>query len=557
MKYLIYCRKSSRAEDRQVMSIASQQSELRRVFGDRGDIEVVDVFEEAMSAQSPGRPKFAEMLDAIEAGAADGIMAWAPDRLARNSIDGGRIIYMLDRGVIKDLKFATYTFENNSQGKFMLQIMFGQSKYYSDALSENVRRGLRTRLANGWHPNLATFGYMNDRTARAVVPDRERLALVRKMFELALTGNYSGRRIARIARDEWGLRTPKRKRIGGVPIGAAAVHRILTNPFYAGIIISRGQRYPGKHEAIISIQEFEAVQRLLRRPTRERAQKHQFAYTGLIRCGACGLAVTAEHKVNRHGSHYLYYHCSRRAIGARCREPAIRTAVLEQQLVDFFKTLYIKPQIETWLFMQLDRVRQSFDDEASVQRQSLALALASTQRELRELTGLRLRQLIDDEEFMSERKRLQMEEIKAQAKLNEASSADRFAPIGELISFSILAAVWFWRAKNDDRRLILQTVGSNPTLADKKVSVQAAKPFVALSKTVSCLILRGRWDDVRTPGAGVCPMTDGEFRQQCNSIIAALEDPACAHILPNIRALRERLGQDGREAASGGAVAAK
>src|SRR5581483_1916786 len=143
------------------------------------------------SAKAPGRSQFGEMVSALERGDAQGIIAWAPDRLARNSIDGGRIVYMLDRGAIRDLKFSTYTFENNSQGKFMLQIMFGQSKYYSDALSENVRRGVRTKLENGWWPTITPVGYRNDAETRTILIDRERFALVKKMFEMLFTGTYS------------------------------------------------------------------------------------------------------------------------------------------------------------------------------------------------------------------------------------------------------------------------------------------------------------------------------------------------------------------------------
>jgi DNA invertase Pin-like site-specific DNA recombinase len=148
------------------------------------------------------------MLRRIDAGDAQGVIAWHPDRLARNSIDGGRIIYLLDRHKLKDLKFATFTFENNSQGKFMLSIVFGYSKYYVDSLSENVRRGNRTKLENGWLPGLPPTGYLNDKENKTIVADVDRFALVRKMWDLMLTGTYAPRRILEIATHEWGLRTP-------------------------------------------------------------------------------------------------------------------------------------------------------------------------------------------------------------------------------------------------------------------------------------------------------------------------------------------------------------
>src|SRR5882724_7060234 len=199
MRYLIYCRKSSESEDRQVASIESQLTTLQRTFGGRSDIEVIGIYEESFSAKSPGRVQFREMLGRIERGDAGGIIAWAPDRLARNSIDGGQLIYMLDCGVIHDLKFATYTFENNSQGKFMLQIMFGQSKYYSDALSDNVKRGNRTKVENGWRPGNVPVGYINDPATRTIVRDPKRFEQIRHMFELLFAGK-SPRQIWDVAR---------------------------------------------------------------------------------------------------------------------------------------------------------------------------------------------------------------------------------------------------------------------------------------------------------------------------------------------------------------------
>jgi len=200
MRYFIYCRKSSEAEDRQIASIESQLTTLERQFVGRSDIEIIGIYQEAFSAKAPGRPKFSEMMARVERQEADGIVAWAPDRLARNSIDGGRLIYMLDIGKLRDLKFATYTFENNSQGKFMLQIMFGQSKYYSDALSENVKRGNRTKIEKGWRPNQAPLGYLNDPVTKTIIKDPLHFPLVRNMFDLMLTGANSPKTIAILAR---------------------------------------------------------------------------------------------------------------------------------------------------------------------------------------------------------------------------------------------------------------------------------------------------------------------------------------------------------------------
>src|SRR5579862_1939221 len=146
--FFIYARKSTESEDRQIRSINDQLAELRQL-AHRDGLNVVDTFIEKQSAKIPGRPVFNEMIDRIEAGEATGVMAWHPDRLARNSVDGGRIVYLVDTGKITELKFPTFWFEPTPHGKFMLSIMFGQSKYYVDSLSENIRRGHRQRLKNG------------------------------------------------------------------------------------------------------------------------------------------------------------------------------------------------------------------------------------------------------------------------------------------------------------------------------------------------------------------------------------------------------------------------
>jgi site-specific DNA recombinase len=131
------------------------------------------------------------MLSEIEKGKAQGILAWHPDRLARNSVDGGRIVYLVDTGKIRDLRFPTFRFEASAHGKFMLNIAFCQSKYYVDNLSENIKRGIRQKLETVFGRASAPVGYLNDRNARAIVVDPAKAPLVRKAFELYATGNYA------------------------------------------------------------------------------------------------------------------------------------------------------------------------------------------------------------------------------------------------------------------------------------------------------------------------------------------------------------------------------
>jgi len=533
MRYFIYCRKSSEAEDRQVASIESQLATLQRTFADSTETEIVGIYEESFSAKAPGRLQFGEMLAQIEKGRAHGIIAWAPDRLARNSIDGGRLIYMLDCGVIRDLKFATYTFENNSQGKFMLQIMFGQSKYYSDALSDNVKRGNRTKIDKGWRPNQAPLGYLNDPSTKTIIKDPIHFQLVRAMFELMLTGSYSAKQIAVIARDEWGFRSPKKKRTGGTPLALSSVYRLLTNPFYAGIIIWGGQTYPGKHEPIVTIDEFERVRSLLQRPGRIRPQRHVFPFTGMIRCGSCGLAVTAEHKYKPSGRHYIYYHCTKRRLGPRCPEPSIEGRSLERQIEQFVRSLAIHPAIEAWAREELMSDNTTLLQQQVAKRQSLVQSLKSVEDQLRELTSLRIRNLLTDLEYVKERCELQKECIRLRERLSARNDrGNTFEPASELISFSNRAAEWFLAGDDQSKRLILETVGSNSILTQRILKIEAKKPFISVRKTPDSLTLLGVDDEVRT-----LKSEDAEWAQE---LVRELQTEEGQHVLHNIKSLRQR-----------------
>jgi DNA invertase Pin-like site-specific DNA recombinase len=486
LRYFIYCRKSSEEEDRQILSIESQISELRR-HTEKEHLQIVEILQECRSAKTPGRPVFNEMVRRIERGEASGVVAWHPDRLARNALDGGAVINLLDRGALTDLRFPTYTFENTSQGKFMLAIMFGQSKYQVDSLSENVRRGNRTKREKGWFPSYAPIGYLNARSEmgeKIIIPDPERFTLVKNIWHLFLTGAYSVTQLEKIAREQLGLSTRRKRKSGGKPFGHTGIYNILKRPFYTGFIVYKGKWYPARHEPMITMEQFEQAQRLLRKDTRSHPKRHLFAYAGLLRCGTCTGSVTAEEHCNRYGYHYAYYHCTHKVHTVACHEKSIEEETLDRQILAFLDGIYLGEK-------ELEEALQSINDQAeedtdSLVKDSVDKAVQVCGKSLDNLTRLRCNDLITDEEFIRQRGELLKEQERLRERLRQLEAAVWIEPSRDLFLFSNRAKYWLVHGPPDLKRQILSAVGSNLFLKDKKLSIDAKKPFRAISERASC-----------------------------------------------------------------------
>lgn len=520
----MYNRKSLEDKERQVLSIESQRHDNERVCG--SDTQLVRVFVEEMSAKRVGRPQFNEMVRRLRVGEADGIIAWHPDRLARNPIDAATIMNLLDEGVIKDLKFATYPFDNSPQGKFMLGILLVSAKYESDYLSTKVERGMRDRAKlDNWLPNRPATGYRNAVGEVRIEPDRLRFSLLRRACELVLTGSHSPRHVWQLATSEWGLTSRD-----GRPMTLSTFYKILGNPFYAGVITWKGVTYPGKHEPLLTPDEFERIQRLLGRAGRPRPQTREFAYTGLLRCGECGLSVTAEVKTKPSGRQYVYYHCTRRRRDYLCRQPVIAAQDLEAQMLSFLESLRLAPEVEAWVAERLARVLRDDARARDDAQRAAAETLRSVERQVNNLTDLRLRDLVTDEEFLVRKAELDRRRIGlSRGSVLDSPRESWFEPGLTVNSFRFHAATAFRLGGTAERKFVMEIAGSNPTLSARKLSVHAARPFEGLLKND----VSGRgWsygEDVRT----FCL------------------DPDNQPIIARMRQILERLGVDVRKGSQG------
>ncbi len=384
-KYIIYVRKSTDVEDKQVLSVEAQIVELRKYAAD-SNLQIVDTVIEKKSAKVPGRKKFNQIMTDIEHGKANGILSWHPDRLARNSVDGGHIIYLLDQSLLVALKFPTFWFENTSQGKFMLSMAFSQSKYYVDNLSENTKRGLRQKVRRGEFPSKAPVGYINDVRHKSIVVDKRLAPLIVQAFEMYALGNKSMQAIAYFLYDKGGMTKGKKS------LSKDQIKKILTNPFYYGHFRYGGEVHEGKHPAIISKQLYDRVQAALsRRCYPQKSATAPQAFCGLLRCGACNMSITAEKKVKRQKNgnvhEYVYYRCSRKSKTMRCIEPTVTEPDLQTQLVDILQG-YALPK--SWA----NALTTMLEEDEKKAEQSSGLFIADAQSKIDGLQS-KLQRLLD------------------------------------------------------------------------------------------------------------------------------------------------------------------
>ena len=224
-----------------------------------------DPLEESKSAKRPGRPQFSAMMSAIAAGEADGIVCWHLDRLARNPLDGGQIMWALSQGVIKEIVTPGATYTGAGDHRLLMSIIFGMATKYSDDLGANVRRGQRESLKQGRWPSQPKVGYIRDPETGETVPDPERFAIVQELWRMRLKGAAIGDLVAH-ARDVRSLRLRRRGRVGGRPMSMSHMYRLFHDSFYAGLMVFGDQAEPGNHKPMVSWSEFERVQAMFQDP---------------------------------------------------------------------------------------------------------------------------------------------------------------------------------------------------------------------------------------------------------------------------------------------------
>jgi len=481
IKYFIYCRKSSEEEERQIISIEAQLTELRDFAKSQG-LFVIKEYTESRTAKDPGRPVFNQMLEAIEKGAVQGILAWNPDRLARNSIDGGRVIYLVDTGKIVSLKFPTFWFEATPQGKFMLSVAFGQAKYYTDNLRENILRGIRQKIRRGELSAKAPLGYFNEPRLRTIEPDKKTFGKVKESLETFASGQYT---LTAIRNKMFSLGLVGKD---GKPLHLSSILRILTNPFYYGHFRYRGEVHEGSHKPMISKKLFDRIQEALitnGKPRKKRGDKN-FQFLGFATCGECGYAITAERKIKRNGKIYHYYHCTFKSKTVVCSQTRfLREEVLAEQIKVLCQKVSLPDEWREKYLERLDKETGEARHSSDIFVQNLRGKIADLKTKIDRLTDGYLSGSFELAEYQETKNRLMSEKKTLEEQLSDFErKGSRW--LGLMRNWIIEANQALNLTKQENlpaMRDFLVDIGSNRRLASGTLSVDFQKPFSYLAET--------------------------------------------------------------------------
>lgn len=245
-----------------------------------------------------------------------------------------------------------------------------------------------------------------DQETKEIVTREPQFSLLKRAWDLLLTGPYTVPQI----RDElwkWGYSSASKHRERRI-FSESHLYRLFDNPFYCGSFTFRGQTFEGKHQAMITADEFRSGQRIIHGESKIQPKKHEFPFTGLIRCNSCGCAVTAERKVKYYrGTNrtvaYEYYRCTRRR--GVCGEPAVPASLVEQELAEKLDQVCLDRDFGEWLLTVVDREISEDLHQTQAIEAGQSESLDSVQLKLSRLIDLRVSGEITPEEFTGLRER--------------------------------------------------------------------------------------------------------------------------------------------------------
>lgn len=469
-KVFAYTRVSTVKQGEKGVSLQEQKGAILRYALQR-NLDISRWFEEKETASKQGRPAFSEMLKLLRLRVAEGVIIHKIDRSARNLGDWVDIGKLVDAGV--EMHFANESLDLKTvAGRLSADIQAVVAAHYSRNLREEAKKGIYGRLKQGFYPSRAPIGYTDQGTAKSKLPDPTMAPLVKESFELYVTGKVSLPELA-THMYERGLRN----RHGG-PVTVNGFSTLLNNPFYIGImrIKKTGDTFTGNHPPLVSRVLFDQVQALLRGKTVDRASRHEFLFSRLVRCASCRYSLIGERQKG-----HVYYRCHDRPFKTPpvCPKTTIREEQLDETMKRTFETITLSDAELLYLREQIDQHRQHSKEEREHQIRVAKLQLESLRARVSRLTDLFLDGSLQKTVFEEKQKAYVWEEAELKQKLDSLENGSETAhrEVEKIVELLKSPRMLYKQADHGKKRQLLRILLSNLSVSVKNVSVELRIPF--------------------------------------------------------------------------------
>lgn len=485
MKAILIARVSTEEQKEAGNSLPAQVTRLEKYCMARG-FEIWKTYSFDESAYKTQRDEFDTILDmVISQKEKVALLCDKVDRLSRNMFDK-RLSVLYEKALTDqiELHFVSDGQIINSSisaaTKFQFSISLGLAKYYSDAISDNVKRANEQKLRKGEWIAKAPFGYeyitSPDGKKDIVITEHEAY-LVKKAFELYATGAFSMNLLLEKLKNDFG--TVWRK---------SFLDKMFMNTFYYGVMEIKGKQYPHRYPHIITKALYDAVHKVKSSFNKRKKFKYAglpYIYRGLLRCGDCGLAITPE----KHKG-FVYYHCTQ--YNGKHGATWFREEKITEILGNFFKRLQMPKEVaelisETLAEDHTDKVNFTAKKRSEITHEHKKLSLMLDNLYMDKLSGS-----ITDSEYDKFYNRLRDQLIEVETRLGQLEDADEnyFKTVNCLLKLVSKAHELFLSSEVEERRLLIKLVLSNLRIGGENVLYEAQKPFDLISKNEDCTFWR-------------------------------------------------------------------
>ena len=472
---VLYARVSSKEQKEEGYSIEAQLRLLREYAAKEGFV-IVEEFIDIESASKTGRTGFNSMLAYLrKQTSCRALLVEKTDRLYRNLKDYAVLDvkdWNLSIHLVKESQILSP--ESRSHEQFIHGIKVLIARNHSLNLAEETTKGMLEKARSGMWPSFAPIGYKNadgPDGKRVIVLDPDTGPIIRRLFELFASGEFSLKELSVKARAE-GMT------LRGSRIQKSTLHQILRKRLYSGDFDFDGQTYQGTYEALVGKETWERVQSVLddHGQTNRHRIKRDFAFSGLVRCGHCTCMLVAEIKKAR----YVYYHCT--GHHGKCAEPYTRQELLAERFAHNLGQLIIPPEVVEWLratYLESDLTERAARERAIRQQQSQYERLEAR---IETLYSDRLDGRISPTLYDAKAVEIRAQQQIILRKIEQIRSNEP-APVEDalnLMNLTAKAATLFREQNGHEQRRLLRTLIKTATWQGGELRMEFEEPFEIL-----------------------------------------------------------------------------